>query len=94
MAAVLKYRSDRVNQSVFGMLSDSGTFQFAFLDENRKFYTSATFRWALQQSEILSYIDAILLDAIHSAPATIPMRTRNATILIRNATPALLEITK
>jgi hypothetical protein len=80
MAAVLKYRSDRVNQSVFGMLSDSGTFQFAFLDETRKFYTSATFRWALQKSEILSYVDAILLDAIHSSPATTPMRTRNATI--------------
>jgi hypothetical protein len=81
IAAVLKYRSDRVNQSVFGMLSDSGTFQCAFLDKTRKFYTSATFRWALQQSEILSYVDAILLDAIYSSPATTPMRTTNNTKL-------------
>jgi hypothetical protein len=46
MAGVLESRRDRLNQTVFGMLSDSGTFQFAFLDDNKKFYISRLYRWA------------------------------------------------
>ena len=80
MAGVLKARHDRINQTVFGMLSDSGTFQFAFLDEKKKFYTSKFYRWADDQSMILAYIDAILLDAIQSSPHTIPTKTANSTL--------------
>jgi hypothetical protein len=40
MTGVLQSRRDRINQTVWGMLYDSGTFQFAFLDDKKKFYTS------------------------------------------------------
>jgi hypothetical protein len=79
MAGVLKARHDRIYQTVFGMLSDSGTFQFAFLDE-KKFYTSKLYRWADDQSTILAYIDTILLDAIQSSPHTAPTKTANSTL--------------
>ncbi len=80
MAGVLELRRDRLNQTVFGMLSDSGTFQFAFLDDKKKFYTSSIYTWAGDQSTILAYIDAILFDAIQSSPHTTPTKTANATI--------------
>jgi hypothetical protein len=80
MAGVLKARRDRINQTVFGILSDSGTLQFAFLDNKKKFYTSRIYGWAGDQPTILAYIDAILLDAIHSSPHTAPKKTANATI--------------
>jgi hypothetical protein len=80
MAGVLEARHDRTNQSVFGMLSDSGTFIFAFLDHERKFYKSEPYAWASRQSTILAYIDAILLDAIQSSRHTTPTKTGNATL--------------
>jgi hypothetical protein len=80
MTGVLQSRRDRINQTVWGMLSDSGTFQFAFLDDKKKFYTSRLYRWAQDQSTILAYIDAILFDAIQSSPHTTPTKTENATL--------------
>ena len=80
MAGVLEARRDRINQTVFGILSDSGSLQFAFLDNKKKFYTSRYYGWASDRSTILAYIDAILLDAIHSSPHTTPTKTANATI--------------
>ena len=80
MTGVLQSRRDRINQTVWGMLSDSGTFQFAFLDDKKKFYTSHLYRWATYQSTILAYIDVILFDAIQSSPHTIPTKTGNATL--------------
>jgi hypothetical protein len=81
MVGVLKSRHDRINQSVFGILSDSSNFLFAFLDHNKKFYVSATYRWALKQSEILAYIDTIFLDAIESSPHTTPTKKGNTTLM-------------
>jgi hypothetical protein len=80
MVGVLQSRRDRVNQTVWGMVSDSSTFQFAFLDDKKKFYTSDLYRWARHQSTILAYIDAILFDAMQSSPHTTPTKTANATI--------------
>jgi hypothetical protein len=40
MVRVLESRSDRINKNVFGALSDSGTYTFAFLDDQRKLYIS------------------------------------------------------
>jgi len=80
MVGVLESRHDRLNQSVFGMLSDSGTFQFAFLDQNRKLYLTETFDWCYRQSEILAYIDTILLDAIESSPHTTPTKLGNRSL--------------
>ncbi len=81
MAGVLEARHERNNQSVFGMLSDSGTFIFAFLDHERKFYRSKSYDWMEDQSTILAYIDAILLDAIQSSRHATPTKTGNATLL-------------
>src|SRR5436309_15455352 len=80
MAGVLESRYDRLNQSVFGMLSDSGTFQFAFLDQNKKLYLTEVFDWGFRRSEILAYIDTILLDAIQSSPHTTPTKIGNRSL--------------
>jgi hypothetical protein len=80
MVGVLESRHHRLNQSVFGMLSDSGTFQFAFLDQNKKLYLTAPFAWDWHQSAILAYIDAILLDAIRPNPPTTPTKIGNRSL--------------
>jgi hypothetical protein len=76
MAGALEARRDRTNQSVFGMLSDSGTFIFAFLDHEKKFYRSEPYAWASRQSTVLAYIDAIFLDAIQSSCPATPTKPR------------------
>jgi hypothetical protein len=81
MIGVLESRRDRKNQSVFGILSDTGTFQFAFLDHNKKFYVSRSFEWLEDRSKILAHIDTILLDAIESSPHTTPTKVGNTTLL-------------
>ncbi len=80
MAGVLESRRNRINQSVFGALSDSGTYVFAFLDREKKFYTSKPYSWRNDQSTILAYIDAILLDAIESSHTT-PTKAENTILL-------------
>src|SRR6266498_697544 len=49
MTAVLESRRNRTNQSVFGVFSDSGTYVFAFLDREKKFYISLPYKWPMQQ---------------------------------------------
>ena len=44
MAGVLESRRNRTNQSVFGVLSDSDTFVFAFLNCEKKFYVSLPYK--------------------------------------------------
>ena len=80
MAAVHEARQNRVNKSVFGMVSDSKEFRFAFLDENKKFFTTESFTWAIRQSTIIAYIDMMLINAIESSPHTTPQKTNNRTI--------------
>lgn len=46
MAAVQHARKYRINQSVFGMLTDSDMFRFAFLDQNAKLFVSEPLIWA------------------------------------------------
>jgi hypothetical protein len=81
MAAVHEARHGHTNNSVFGMLSDSREFTFAFLDSNKKLHVSLTFFWLHHQQAIISYIDAILLDAIQSSPHTTPTKIQNKTLL-------------
>ena len=45
MAAVHEARRGYTNNSVFGMLSNSIEFKFAFLDSNKKFYVSYPLFW-------------------------------------------------
>jgi hypothetical protein len=80
MAAVHEARRGHTNNSVFGMLSDSTEFKFAFLDSNKKFHVSFPLFWIKDQQAIISYIDAILLDAIQSSPYTTPTKIQNKTL--------------
>ena len=81
MAAVYEARKDRVNKSVFGMLSDCKEFRFAFLDENKKFFVTESFAWVTKQSTIIAYLDMVLTNAIESSPHTTPQKENNRTIL-------------
>ena len=81
MAAVHEARRGHTNNSVFGMLSDSTEFRFAFLDSNKRFHDSRPLLWKFDQQAIISYIDAMLLDAIQSSPHTIPNKDQNKTLL-------------
>jgi hypothetical protein len=76
MAAVHEARLGYTNNSVFGMLSDSSEFRFAFLDSNKKFHYSRHLLWEVDQQAIISYIDTMLLDAIQSSPYTTPTRVK------------------
>ena len=83
MAAVYEARKgqDRINNSVFGMVSDSKEFRFAFLNENKKFFTSQPFTWLFNQSTVIAYIDMMLINAIESSLHTTPQKKGNQTIL-------------
>lgn len=81
MAAVQDARPNRINRkSVFGMLTDSHEFRFAYLDQDRKFFRSEWFMWAKRQDKILAYIDMMLISAIESSPQTPPPQRNNRTI--------------
>ncbi|MCJ1396251.1 Molybdopterin synthase catalytic subunit [Xylographa bjoerkii] len=81
MAAVHEERRTRNNRSVFGMVSDSKDFRFAFLSEEKKLFVSMPFVWFAQQSTIIAYIDMMLINAIESSPHTTPQKINNTTIL-------------
>lgn len=81
MTGIHEARKGKPNRSVFGMLSDSKEFRFAFLNEDKKLHVSRTLHWAVEASKILAYIDTMLLDAIHSSPHTTPEKARNNTLL-------------
>lgn len=81
VAAVHEARQDRVNSSVFGMVSDSKEFRFCFLNGQKKFFTTGPFTWVTGQSTIIAYIDMMLMNAIESSPHTIPHKKDNRTIL-------------
>ena len=81
MTGVLESRSDHINQSVFGVLSDSGNFISAFLNEKWKFSGSRSYNWRDERPTFLFYIDTVLQDAIKSSPHTTLMKFQNATLL-------------
>ena len=81
MAAVYEARQNRINRSVFGMVSDSKEFRFSFLDEKKKLFTTRPFTWLSEQSTIIAYIDMMLINAIESSPHTTPQKKNNQTIL-------------
>ena len=74
MAAVQEARLGRTTKSVFGMLSDGAEFRFTFLDSNKKYHNSRPLLWLHDQPAIISYTDAMLLDAIQSSPYTTPTK--------------------
>jgi len=80
MVAVYEARLGHTNRTIFGMLSDGVEFRFTFLDSNKKFHMSHLLNWIQDQQAIISYIDAMLLDAIHSSPHTTPIKSQNKTL--------------
>ena len=72
-----RLRQNKTNRSVFGIVSDSRNFRFAFLDQSNKLYVSRSLEWLFDSSAILSHIDLILLVAIHSSPHTTPVKSQN-----------------
>lgn len=83
IASVYKARArDRINKSVFRIVSDSKEFRFCFLDEKKKFFTTKSFTWIFHQSTLIGYIDMILNIAIESPPHTTP-RNKTKTKIIR-----------
>ena len=80
MAAVQKARQARENKSVFGMLSDSRMYTFAFLSQHKKFFITQSLQWALNKDTIIRCIDTMLRDAIESSPHTTPQKTSNKTL--------------
>ena len=80
MAAIQDARKYKINRSVFGMLSNSRMFSFAFLDEDRKLFVSEPLMWAKRQDTIIAYIDMMLLSAIESSPNTTSQKDHNRTI--------------
>lgn len=81
MAAVYEARKDRVNRSVFGMVSDSKEFKFCLLIEQKKFFVSKSLPWAIDRALIIDYIDMMLKHAIESSPHTTPHKRNNRSIL-------------
>lgn len=81
MVAVYEARKDRINKSVFGMLSDCKEFRFAFLDENKKLFVTELFAWVTKQSTIIAYLDMVLINAIESSPHITPQEENNRSIL-------------
>jgi hypothetical protein len=80
MVAVHEARLGHTSSAVFGMLSDSKDFKFAYLDSNKKFHVSDPLKWVTRRKIIISYIDAMLLDAIQSSPHTTPTKNQNKTL--------------
>ena len=78
LAGIHTARQNRLNSTVFGLLSDGETFKFACLDNDKKLFLSRGFEWELDQKTILAFLDEILLDAINSSPHTTPIKTSNA----------------
>lgn len=81
MAAVYEARKDRINKSVFGVLSDCKEFRFAFLDENKKLFVTESFAWMTKQSTIIGYLDMVLIKAIESSPLATSQKENNRTSL-------------
>ena len=80
LAAIHAARKDKTNRTVFGMLSDARTFEFACLDNEKNLTTTKTLTWRDEKHVILSYLDTILLDAIESSPHTTPTRRQNTNL--------------
>ncbi|KAL4962178.1 uncharacterized protein BDV14DRAFT_178838 [Aspergillus stella-maris] len=82
LAAVQDSRksSRKINSSIFGLISDSEDYRFAWLDENRHLFVSETFSWVTKKAEIVEWIDRILRDSIEASPHTTPTKTGNTAV--------------
>lgn len=80
MAAAQDARGNRLNKTIWGILSDANRFHFLCLTEDGKLLISREKMWQWDTSQILHYIDTILRDAIQSSPHTTPQKAYNSTL--------------
>ncbi|QKX57432.1 uncharacterized protein TRUGW13939_04544 [Talaromyces rugulosus] len=82
LAAVQDSRkeSTKINSCVFGLITDSDKYEFAYLDEDRNLFVSNTYKWASQKLHIIQLVDKVLKDSIEATPHTTPVKTGNKTI--------------
>lgn len=76
-----RVEDDKTNQQVFGILTDSSEFRFAFLNESRQMFLSDPLLWRSNAPHIVTYIDHILRKAIESSPHTTPLKDKNRQLL-------------
>jgi hypothetical protein len=60
---------------VFGIARDGTNFQFVKLDDDKNLLLSPALSVPVHTEEIYSWIDAVLLTAVHSSPNTTPTET-------------------
>jgi hypothetical protein len=72
--------------SVFGLLTDSLSFQFVFLNTEKKLFTSRLLQWHLEKAQIIRWIDHVLAESIKASPHTSPIKPRNRSLLAYKAT--------
>lgn len=77
MCGIWEARKSEINRGVFGLLSDSHHYTFAYLSTTKQFYFGPNLAWDLNCGEIIFYLDNILRDAIHLSPTTTPSRHGN-----------------
>jgi hypothetical protein len=75
-----RVQADKVSSAVFGILTDFTLFRFVVLRQNGKVLQSEILQWAPRHTEVVAFLDNILLDAIKSSPHTTPQKTANRTI--------------
>ena len=82
LAAVQDSRkeSKKINSSVFGLITDSEEYRFAWLDENRNLFVSEAHLWVTKKVKIIQWIDNILRDSIKASPHVTPVKTANTAI--------------
>ena len=82
LAAVQDARKccNKINSSVFGLLTDSTNFRFVYLDPSRKLFVSKPHEWMEEKARIVQWIDKILEDSIQASPHTMSCKKFNKTI--------------
>jgi hypothetical protein len=66
---------------VFGLLTDPLSFQFVFLNTEKKLFTSRLLQWHLEKAQIIRWIDHVLAESIKASPHTSPIKSRNRSLL-------------
>lgn len=75
-----RVQSKKNSSAVFGVLTDSKLFRFVVLRENSRVMASEPLQWTPRKTDVVAFLDNILLDAIKSSLHTTPQKTGNTTI--------------
>jgi hypothetical protein len=77
-------KAGKNNSHVFGLMSDSREFRFAFLNDRRQMFLSDPLVWKSHAPKIVAFLDHILRKAIESSP---PVKKNNRQLLNYNHHP-------